>query len=61
MKKLLLLASLLVFACSSDESDYSDNNSNNTSAQKLIESITVISPSCENTYNLWLFSTIKIE
>ena len=55
MKKLILLSALLIFACSSDESDSSDNNSNNTSAQKLIESITVISPSCENTYNLWLF------
>ena len=54
MKKLLLLSALLIFACSSDDSS-DENNSSILSAQKLIESITVISPSCENTYNLWMF------
>ena len=42
-----------MFACSDDNT--SDTNDNYTSAERLIESITVISPSCENTYNLWLF------
>ena len=53
MKKTLILVSalFLVFACSSDGDTYSNNNS----LIKLIESIIVISPSCENTYNLWMF------
>ena len=52
MKKLFLLSALLIFACSSADDN---NNSSNLTTQKLIESITVISPSCENTYNLWMF------
>ena len=56
MKKLILLLFIpLVFACSSDSSDNNNNNSNDPSEQKLIESITVISGECENTYNLWLY------
>ena len=56
MKKLILLLFIpLVFACSSDSSDNNNNNSNDPSVQKLIESITVISGECENTYNLWLY------
>lgn len=53
MKKLLLVSALFIFACSSDVSN--ENNSSSLTEQKLIESITVISPSCENTYNLWMF------
>jgi len=57
MKKLILLLFIpIFFTCSDDESsDGNDNNSNNPGAQKLIESITVISGECENTHNLWLY------
>ena len=56
MKKLILLLFIpFVFTCSSDSSDNNNHNSNNPGVQKLIESITVISGECENTYNLWLY------
>ena len=56
MKKLFYFFLAINVACSSGD-DSSDNNDpdNDNSAERLIESITIISGNCENVYNLWLF------
>jgi hypothetical protein len=56
MKKLFYFFLAITVACSSGD-DSSDNNDpdNDNSAERLIESITIISGNCENVYNLWLF------
>ena len=56
MKKLFYFFLAITVACSSGD-DSSDNNDpdNDNSAERLIESITIISGNCENVYNLWIF------
>ena len=51
MKKLLLLSALLIFACSSDSEG--NDNANNPNAQRLVESVTVISANGSPTFNYW--------
>ena len=53
MKKLLLLSALLIFACSSDDGSDSDDNANNPNAQRLVESVLVISANDGATFNYW--------
>ena len=49
MKRILILTTILVFACSSDDS----SDSNNVSNEKLIESVFVFSADCAETENIW--------
>ena len=52
MKKLLYLFLAITVACSSgDDSTENNDPDNDNSAQRLIESITIISGNCENVYN----------
>ena len=53
MKKLLLISALLIFACTDDDGSDSDDNANNPNAQRLVESVLVISANDSATFNYW--------